>query len=252
MVGFGQGAARYPDLKPGRHQPTVPPVSGAVAQWDASVASAFTLANGSVSVLADRSGNGNNLTQTTNANRGLLTVTRLSETIGRRNTLTFPLTATNACHMVSAVDASDRTQTVIFTGIAHTLPNPGTLVGCDGDGGRQIRLTSGGRIEIVKAGVAFMFQPSAALTVTAGTPFCIAVKFDTSAIKVWLNNVTPEANADATTFTAARVTYLNVKIASGDVQAGNWAMGECLIYPTALSDGDVDLVRAYLMAKWGI
>lgn len=228
--------------RPGRVQNALP-VAGAVAWWSPDELDKITLSSGGrVSQMNDKTGNGNNMTQATEANRPM--IIKYPSIFGERTGLAFQA----AQSLASAVDASDRTQTMFAVFYLWSNSGNPTFIGPDNDGGRQLRL-GGGTVEMVKSGVSVLLDST--LTPTTLAPHVVAAKLDTSAIKLWLDGQTAQSNADATTFTAGRVTHLAWKGTPGDPQYLNGVLGEVVIYPTALSDSDVSLVLDYMRTKWG-
>lgn len=229
--------------RPGRVQNALP-IAGAVAWWSADELNTVTLASGGrVSQINDKTGNGNHMTQATDSNRPM--IIKHPTIFGERTGLLFQA----AQSLASAVDASDRTQTMFASFcLLDNTGNP-TFIGPNADGGRQLRL-GGGTVEMVKSGISVLFDTT--LTPSLLAPHVVAAKLDTNAIKIWLDSQTAQSNSDSTTFTASRVTHLGWKGTPGDPQYLNGALGEVIIYPTTLSDADCDTVRTYLMTKWGV
>lgn len=243
LIFGGRASRRYPDLKPPRLSgPTAPPVASPAAWWDASVLSSLTISSvGKVTAWADLSGNGLNCT----VNNTPWAVIQPNRHYGRL-TLNGDLMDSS-----NGLSASDRTQTVFWCGMVNSLAAARCMFGSSGNGGRLFRVETTGRLACVKRNDANLFVASAALTVTAGTPFAACLILDTSTIELRLNAVTPESTSESTTFTAALTTFLH----GGDASLAGRLPGYCceaIAYDGAMASADATATMGYLMSKWGI
>lgn len=219
-----------------------PPVAGYIAHHDASDPAEVTLTNEYVSQLDDKSGNGRHLTPIGTTFPALCK--RAFAASGRNGVALAGGTA-----MACTVPANDRTETLFVVAIRYAAPGDGSLIGCQNDGRRQVRI-SAGQLQMIKAGVSVMLGGGP--TVPLGTPFVVATRMDATTIKLWRDLQTPVSGSNSTTFDGAGNSALAQKLDSGDRQLYHRIYGEFIAYDTALSDGDVDTTIDYLMDKWAI
>lgn len=249
MAYGGRALRRYPsEFKPGRpHGPTLLPVSGSVAWLDGADLSKLTLAADGISAWADKSGAGADATAGVAA--------------ARPTPMIHPTLFNGRCVIrfdgnddrlaQGGLDASDRTQTMFLAGNVQSLAGYSTILGANASGGRQIRVDqTTGKITCNKQGTSGIFTTTT-LAVTAGTPFVLAVKLDTTSWECRLTGGTTETGSESTAFTAARTTSIGENTQTlSERYLGH--MAELVVFPTALSSGDMDLMVQYLRTKWGI
>lgn len=247
----GRDVLWLPNRKPPRLSgPTVPPVPGYVAWYDANDVSTITLDASGLVVTAwsDKSSSGFNATAS--GSPMLFKPSRLRNTV-----IWFGATGTS---LASSCPASDRTSSAFVAGMVPLLSAfDGTLamLGSSGDGGNEFRVgaSSGdGKLGTLVADVVFIGSQGNA-AVTAGTPFVAAQVLTATDVTHYLGT-TSETDSNSTSFTASRTLVIGrspTVFESGRHQFYGW-IGEIVIYDTTLSSGDTLATIDYLRTKWSI
>lgn len=244
-----------------------PPVAGYKLWLDASDATSITASGGAVSQWNDKSGNASNFTQGTGANQP----TTGSRTINSKNVIDFD--GTNdfvSCPSSTGLFKylhSTTGGTTFFVGIVDDTAAAKGLFGsaqfASAQTGTVLQLSAAEKTELAivrgESGVstAIAFDVN---TITAGSAFYLTNKFDGgnatagNRLREALNGA---AFAGANSLTnAASSSNSTYDMAIGSVGSGtspfNGGIGEIIFYEGILSDGNIDLVEAYLAAKWGI
>jgi hypothetical protein len=223
----------------------LPPVSGYVAWYDASDLDTVIIDSSDTNgcwVWEDKSGNLLHAGQGNTASRP----TTGTRTINGRNVLDFD----GDDHLDTVVDASDRTQTSFFVAMIDNLSAYRSLRGnVSGAGGNQFRVDqTTGQLVTNREGIAGIGQQTNA-AVSASTPF-LAIQVLTASDVTHYVGATSETDSDGSSFTGSRLMRIGRK--SDFAEPWDGVIGEILVYPTALSSGDIALVSAYLNAKWGL
>jgi hypothetical protein len=156
-----------------------------------------------------------------------------------------------SARMATSCPADDRTETVFVVGLAADFSTYRTILGANSSAGRQIRLDqTTGKVTCNSQGTAAVFTTTT-LAATAGSPFVLCVKLDTTTWECRMTGQTTETGSNSTTFTAGRTTNIGENTtANGERFYG--MLGEIVVFNTTLSSGDIDLMMAYLQGKWGI
>ena len=246
-----------------------PPVSGYKLWLDATDATSITASGGAVSQWNDKSGNASNFTQGTGANQP----TTGTRTINSKNVIDFDgstdwMSVPSSTGLFKYLHSSTGATTFVVGIVDDSAENAKVIFGTSDFGSAQtgaiIQATSAEKTEIAivrgegGASTALAFDVN---TLTTGAAFYLVNKFDGgnatagNRIKESLNG---GAFAGANTLTNAA----SSSNSTGDLTLGatgnakisslNGAIGEVIFYEGILSDANIDLVEAYLTAKWGL
>ena len=232
------------------------PVSGAALWLDADDASTFTYSSGSlVSQWNDKSGNGRNFTQATTSAQPL----RQSSIQGGKAALNMNTSGTVRWIANSSYDFSNAAFTVFVVCDFNASNFPAAI-------GRNLGSVAGG--------------PALAMGADSGSSFFAISRIQQATSS---SNLAPTgSNADVVAYKSSGISSGNISVdiykngtaASGAVTLSSLAAGdktilaasrdgvadyfnpdgyicEVIIYPSQLSNGDRNLVEAYLKTKWG-
>jgi len=237
-------------------RPSAPPViNGTIVLWidaqDASSYDYYTSTN--VGAMWDKSGNGYDLFPGFNVTA---TVTVTSSAINSRPAFLF----NGSSHVYANYNVnngSGSNYTTFVVGQVPDLLGEYTLIGGDnsgapGNGSLQWRIsTTTGYLESLKASVSSIYT-NTTYAISANTPFVAVNRWTAgSAIAHWING-NKESTSTATTLNNPRTLCIGADHPSASVvNYYKGYMGEIIRYNSALSDGDVDIISAWLSAKWG-
>lgn len=244
-----------------------PPVAGYKLWLDASDATSITASGGAVSQWNDKSGNASNFTQGTGANQP----TTGTRTINSKNIIDFDgtndfLSCPSSTGLFKYLHNTTG-GTTFFVGIVDDTAATKGLFGSaqfsSAEIGAVLEVTAAEKTEVAivrgssGASTALSFDTN---TLTAGTAFYLANKFDGgnatagNRLREALNGGA-FAGANTLTFAASSSdsTYnMAIGAAGSGISPFNGGIAEVIFYEGILSDADIDLVEAYLAAKWGI
>jgi hypothetical protein len=243
------------------------PVAGYKLWLDATDATTITAVGGAVSQWSDKSGFGSNFTQGTGANQP----TTGTRTINSKNIIDFDgtndfLSCPSSTGLFKYLHGTTG-GTTFFVGIVDDTAAAKGLFGSAQFASAQIGIMAGlsaaEKTELLIARGESGVSTAIALdvnTITSGSAFYLSNKFDGgnatagNRLREALNG---GAFAGANTLTnAASSANSTYDMAVGAVGSGtspfNGGIGEIIFYEGILSDGNIDLVEAYLAAKWGI
>jgi hypothetical protein len=232
----------------GKVSPPAIPLQYNPSIWlDATDAGSITVSGGRVTVWADKSGAGRNVTN--GAASGPTTGTN---TIGGKNALYFA----GAQYLASA-------STTAFIGSTNQVYS--AFMVCYTNGGVTVMLSldnvSGNRMpQLFTAQGSSLYsarilpsvaQDFSAATITANTPFIPTAVLSTTYIEARINGVT-----NGSTALSGNTASLSSPLWVGDFQSGGnalvGAIGEVIIYPTVLTNAEINVIGNYLAAKWSI
>ena len=243
------------------------PVAGYKLWLDATDAATITASGGAVSQWSDKSGYASNFTQGTGANQP----TTGSRTINSKNIIDFDgtndfLSCPSSTGLFKYLHGSTG-GTTFFVGIVDDTAAAKGLFGsaqfASAQTGITSQLTASEKTELliargesgVSTAVAFDVN-----TLTAGSAFYLTNKWDggnATAGDRLRESLNGAAFAGANSLTnAASSSNSTYDMAIGSVGSGttpfDGGIGEVIFYEGILSDGNIDLVEAYLASKWGI
>lgn len=246
---LGRDIERYPDRLPGRAALHAGIPVASPTCWLVGDAANFTLTNGLVSQWNDISGNANHATPPSTDKRPCVT----AHPSYFRNRPGLAINAPQTAITLPGISAISRTQTVFVVGLwtNDNGSNDLSLVGGTNDHNRQFRIErSSGHLQMIKAGVSVMLDTTLALT--KGVPFVASYRMASNVIDIRLNALTPQTNADTTTFANSTTTVLGYKLASGDTQPYIGTYYEVVAWASTLTSQEQTDVQAWLMTRWGI
>lgn len=233
--------------------------SGLIAWYDASDTSTITASGGAVSQWNDKSGNGNNVTQSTES----LKPTTGSVTVNGLNAISFnidrllgsltPNITSNSLTVFTCgyKDTSASAQTN-FSRFA-SLWNTGLNFAEDYSGTAGIlgywRNSSIGTTDVYRNNAAITSQSYGG---TYNAALRSVFRLDGTNVKFWHKSQTPTTGT--TSATAVNINSLTIGDANQTASTDSYLTGaicEHLIFNRALTDAEVDDVRGYLADKWG-
>ena len=235
---MGAGGAKTP--VPLQYSPSI---------WlDATDAGSITVSGGRVTVWADKSGAGRNVTN--GAASGPTTGTN---TIGGKNALYFAgaqyLASASTTEFIGATNQVFSAFMVCYTNTGSTV-----LLSLDNVAGNrmpQIISPVGGTSFYSARIIPTAVSDTSAATITANTPFIPTAVLSTTYIEARINGVT-----NGSTALSGNTASLSSPLWVGDFQNGGYglidAIGEVIIYPTVLTNTQMNAVGNYLAAKWSI
>jgi hypothetical protein len=216
------------------------PVAGMRAWYDADDLATLTIVSNRVSQWDDKSVNGFDLTQATAARRPLY------DTAPRTiNGIICPeFTQAGDLFMESACPGDDRTATYFLVGLVDDT-GARAPISTSLAAGFEIRLNN--NVNAVSSGTAIL--ATFPLGLGPATPFVLAMRitattFEASAVGA------ASTIANATAFTAGRTLRVGKDQTGAAAQIFDGLIGEILIYPTTLSDADMNENLDYLVGKW--
>ena len=220
---------------------------GGLSVWlDASDTTTITQSSGSVSVWADKSGNGNNATQA----QASLQMTTGARTQNGLNVLD----STGDLMSVSYnINQSVRPNITIIMVYATDIASGSDTALWGNENGGSARFYSlsntGGNAFSINTGSGFTNVPNVNDTNVRAISFVIQDQV-ASGSRVFSNKTleltyTENVNDDLTTFTIGAISPFGV-------WAMNGIVAECLIYSRALGDSERNDIEDYLISKWGI
>ena len=221
------------------------PIDGYRAWYDPSDSSTITLVSSAVSQMTDKSGNNFTMTQATAGSRPTIT------TINGKNALSFAQFASQSLATTGTVStmlsASAYTVFAVInaTTITSNAATANNAAWGDVNGVTGLYLKSGGPLAL-----AYNNANQVSTSITVGTPYVIVIQHGGG-------NISIETDTNTFTSTASG----NVSPTGGAMQLGRGfgaapyfigALGEVLMYNTALTTADVNSNIIYLKQKWGI
>jgi len=217
-------------------------VSGLVLWLDASDAATITQSSGAVSQWNDKSGNSNHATQAI----GVSQPTTGTTTINSKNTIYFD--QPTADYMTFASQIGTDTYCAFMAGLCTSAgAAPRNIIGGSGQCFNFRLSATNLQMQIVTTNVAVRL--TGATNTSTATPYIYSAQSQPTGNRVRLNGVSDGSNATNPAYTNG-FTELGSSIAGLNQFHGQ--MGEVIIYTSALTDANINLIGAYLAAKWGI
>lgn len=274
---LAQGLPKYQKLWDGTSQVIVnPPVSGYSLWLDGSDSSTITSSGGTVSKWTDKSANAYTFSQATSTNQPAYG----SRTINGKNVLDFDGTNdrlqldqaktafkfmhnTQSTWFLVAVPDTPTSQQGYFATEAWSGSRTGIVLAQNGTDGT---LFAGDHAGIPGSYNTWIYEGKTTTTLSTSA-FYATIKSDpnngtaASRVKLRINNGSYEGS---NTYTSATNTNdpenaMTIGALWDNYNNGNsWGtflnggIGEILVYPSLLSDANIELVRSYLATKWGI
>lgn len=234
FVGFGGGASS-------------PYVDGFIAHWDASDESSITETSGNASQLNDLSGNDYHATAT-----GSQRPTTGTRTQNSLNVLDFNGSSNvkNISYAEILNTCSTTDATVFVVGQTDLANDFAVLIGGEDSGGSNdcyIGQFGSGRALYWWGGGSFIIESTGTIAGTANIHVLRKLQ-STAAATAWINGTLVGSD------TMANDTITHMYIGGNDTDENfldGW-FGEALIYPTFLSDADINTNGNALANKWGI
>ncbi len=215
-------------------------ISGLKLWLDASDATTITSSGGSVSQWNDKSGNNNNVLQSTGTSQPTTGVS----TIGGKNAISFDgndfLTFTT-----SIAPTTSMYYFIVFKCTASA--NLQAFLGCDDAGGPVFRINASEQAQIVRKGQAVLMTSSTVLS--DNNDYIL-----TAVTKTTLNRTRTNGVLDSGE-TTTNPSYTQNMDRIGTESLSNFLVskiGEILIYTTEPSDADKNRLGQYAQTKWGI
>jgi len=233
----------YASLPPFQRAFTPLDISGCSLWLDAADPRTVSLSGSNVTSWTDKSGNGRDAFQGTSANQPTYSNSALSFS-GSQNLL-CSLSASNANETVFAVvNPSTPVGANTIFGAIPSLSN-----GIGGDGGRNIDFVtdSGGQFRILRQYVALQVQGP---FTTFGTRALVETRTDGSTAQVYSNGALL-ASASFVAYASGLVTIIG-RNGRDTTNYFRGEMNEIVVYDTALTSSQRQLVEAYLANKWGL
>ncbi len=235
-------------VRPAAPYPTGP-VGTPQGWYDAANVASLTITSNKVSQWNDLMGSFN-LTQGTAGSRPLYNAS--PRTI---NGVTIPEWS-GTVFMDSNLPRDSRTMTCFVVGLTDTLGANRTMVGTTtSTSGNQFRQNTSNQPETLAEGSSTLSSMSNGI-MTAAVPFIAVQQLDASNITHWFVSsglvlCAKETDANATTFTAGRVTRLGCR-STGTTEIWDGLIAEVVQYSSTLSNDDVKRNLNYLAHKWAI
>lgn len=224
------------------------PVDNETVFTDSSCTTAASaLAGNSVGCLKDKSGNGNNATQGTAADRP----TYVSAGVNSRNVLTFDGTTDYLNTPITAFLPG----TIILVMDSSTAPGgTKTLIGSQSSGPADSLIISTTVSEIVSGSIGNSISASGSTDIITGTPHILAATFTSSTYNLLVDNLTIDEAANSGTATLTSPVNLAIGGLNNNGTITNRFAGsilEILIYNRVLSSAELTDLETYLRSKWG-
>lgn len=246
----GNGAKRLREILP--PPAGLPPVAGYTSWYDGDDLATFTLTNGAmVDAWADKGSGANNMATFSSVDKSPVLARHPSLFRGRLALQFRAVSTGSGTGLGSSATSSDMSQTAFVVAVAEQL-NSGTLLGCNADGGNQLRVDiTTGALTTNKADLASLGTQSNAGAVV-GVPFVAVQALTASDVTHYLNGVS-ETDSHAQTFTASRTLQIGncITVGSGNAGFNGWIC-EVIIYDTTLNGTDIATVTAWLRSKWAV
>jgi hypothetical protein len=224
-----------------------PPASGLYAWWDCSLVSSITVSGSNMTGWADRSGNGNNMSQGTVSNAPFY---------GART-----LNGVTVCEFQAAQDWMDsgvggtflasRDWTIFGVGLNDNNANFRSMfVGSTATAGLQLAFNSSGQL-CVRLDDGSTLATNTSVSVGGGTGWCCGVRATPSTWSLRMNGVQTE-HSEAT----APSSSSSFRMGGDDVLSASYRhdglFAECVLYDRYLSDYEMYQTEQYLRSKWAV
>lgn len=225
-----QGSGSFTDPGP-------PPVAGYTSWYDPSDYTTVTKSGDAVSSIRDKGSGG--FTLTPNIGMPLCTPQ------GKPGRSAFYSNA--GAFWSSNVDMTDISSSFFCVACNTFFGGAGrVLLGPTGNSGISFYPANTQQLNVDSSGVIQIARMTAAMTV--GRPYVAGLVLSASTWAMTLNNIR-ESGAHAVGLSGGRT--LQVGAAANSPSMVGW-IGDIVVYPSTLSDGDADLVINWLISKWGI
>jgi len=217
-------------------------ISGLSLWLDAADAATITQTAGAVSQWDDKSGLNNHARQAVGANQPTTGTT----TINSKNTIYFD--QPTADYMTFASQIGTDTYYAFMAGLCTSAGASARNIIGGGGNTFNFRLSATNlQMQIVTTNIAVRL--TGGTNTSTSTPYIYSAQSQPTGNRVRLNGVSDGSNATNPVYTNG-FTELGSSIDGMNQFHGQ--MGEVLVYTSPLTDADINLIGAYLAAKWGI